>query len=69
MAKLTDTDQMPIGKFKGEKMENVPYWHLLWLDGKPFCNRDVQKYIDENRDVLELEKKRDKYRSESENSN
>lgn len=36
-------------------MENVPYWHLLWLDGKPFCNRDVQKYIDENRDVLELE--------------
>lgn len=69
MAKLTDTDPMPIGKFKGEKMENVPYWHLLWLDRKPFCNRDVQKYIDENRDVLELEKKRDKYRNESENSN
>lgn len=31
MAKLTDTDPMPIGKFKGEKMENVPYWHLLWF--------------------------------------
>lgn len=56
-------------RFKGQPMENVPYWHLLWLDGKPFCNRDVQKYIDENRDVLELEKKRDKYRNESENSN
>lgn len=39
-----------------------------WTE-KPFCNRDVQKYIDENRDVLELEKKRDKYRNESENSN
>lgn len=38
---------MPQGKFKGQPMENVPYWHLLWLDGKPFCNRDVQKYIDE----------------------
>lgn len=57
---------MPKGKFKGQPMENVPYWHLLWLDGKPFCNRDVQKYIDENRDVLELEKKRDKYRNENE---
>ena len=33
------------------------------------CNRDVQKYIDENRDVLELEKKRDKYRNESESNN
>lgn len=69
MANLTDSDLMPQGKFKGQTMENVPYWHLLWLDGKPFCNRDVQKYIDENRDVLELEKKRDKYRNESENSN
>lgn len=66
---LNDKSPMPQGKFKGQPMENVPYWHLLWLDGNPFCNRDVQKYIDENRDVLELEKKRDKYRNESENSN
>lgn len=65
---LNDKSPMPQGKFKGQPMENVPYWHLLWLDGKPFCNRDVQKYIDENRDVLELEKKRDKYCYESENS-
>lgn len=56
---LTDKTPMPQGKFKGQPMENVLYWHLLWLDGKPFCNRDV----------LELEKKRDKYRNESENSN
>lgn len=66
---LNDKSPMPQGKFKGQPMENVPYWHLLWLDGKPFCNRDVQKYIDENRDVLELEKKRDKYCNKSENSN
>ena len=46
---LNDKSPMPQGKFKGQPMENVPYWHLLWLDGKPFCNRDVQKYIDENR--------------------
>jgi uncharacterized protein (DUF3820 family) len=66
MAELTDKSPMPQGKFKGQTMENVPYWHLLWLDGKPFCNRDVQKYIDENRDVLEIEKKRDKYRNDNE---
>ena len=28
---------MPQGKFKGQPMENVPYWHLLWLDGQPFA--------------------------------
>lgn len=39
---------MPQGKFKGQPMENVPYWHLLWLDGQPFCNPAVQRYIDEN---------------------
>lgn len=69
MAKLTDTDPMPIGKFKGEKMGNVPYWHLLWLENQPYCRKDVKQYIEENRDVLELEKKRDKYHNESENSN
>lgn len=52
-----------------EIWKDVPYWHLLWLDGQPFCNRDVQKYIDENRDVLEVEKKRDKYCNESESNN
>ena len=66
---LNDKSPMPQGKFKGQPMENVPYWHLLWLDGKPFCTRDVQMYIDVYRDVVELEKKRDKYRNESENSN
>ena len=60
---------MPQGKFKGQPMENVPYWHLLWLENQPYCRKDVNQYIEENRDVLELEKKRDKYRNESENSN
>lgn len=63
---LNDKSPMPQGKFKGQPMENVPYWHLLWLDGQPFCNPAVQRYIDENRDVLEVEKKWDKYCNESE---
>ncbi|MFR9164744.1 MAG: hypothetical protein ACLVKO_00435 [Dysgonomonas sp.] len=53
---LNDKSPMPQGKFKGQPMENVPYWHLLWLDGQPFCNPAVQRYINENRDVLEIEK-------------
>ena len=32
-------------------------------------DRKLLDYIDENRDVLEVEKKRDKYRNESEKSN
>ena len=42
MAKLTDSDPMPQGKYKGQTMENVPYWHLLWLYDQPFCRRDVR---------------------------
>lgn len=59
---LQDTDPMPQGKFKGQQMQTVPYWHLLWLEQQPFCRKDVRQYIEENRDVLELEQKRDKYR-------
>lgn len=63
---LNDKSPMPQGKFKGEPMENVPYWHLLWSENQPYCRKDVKQYIEENRDVLELEKKRDKYRNENE---
>lgn len=66
---LNDKSPMPQGKFKGQPMENVPYWHLLWLEDQPYCRKDVKQYIEENRDVLELEKKQDKYRKESENRN
>lgn len=52
---------MPLGKFKGEKMENVPYWHLLWFADQPYCPADVLEYVNDNRDVLEKEKKDDKY--------
>lgn len=35
MAKLTDTDPMPIGKFKGEKMENVPIGICFgWMENR-----------------------------------
>lgn len=59
---------MPQGKFKGQTMENVPYWHLLWLEQQPFCRKDVREYVEENRDVLEVEKKRDAYRQQRDNA-
>lgn len=48
---LNDKSPMPQGKFKGQPMENVPYWHLLWLENQPYCRKDVKQYIEENRDV------------------
>lgn len=41
---LNDKSPMPQGKFKGQPMENVPYWHLLWLDGKPFVTGTPKVY-------------------------
>lgn len=58
MAKLTDTDPMPYGKFKGDQMQNVPYWHLLWLYDNGKANPEVKAYIEDNKEVLEAERKR-----------
>jgi len=53
---LTDLDQMPWGKYKGEKMINVPAWYLLWLLENNKCSGDVKKYIEDNKEVLQKEK-------------
>lgn len=63
---LQDTDLMPQGEYKGQQMAFVPYWYLLWLEQQPFCRKDVKQYIEENRDVLEVEKRRDRYRRDRE---
>jgi uncharacterized protein (DUF3820 family) len=56
---LVDISPMPQkGKYKGFRMENVPYWYLLWLNDQPFVLPEVKKYIDNNMDVLLVEQKR-----------
>lgn len=57
MNSLTDNSLMPIGKFKGTKIANVPANHLLWFESfiKPLID-----YIEENRDVLEMQAKKEK---------
>ena len=55
--KMTDNSLMPFGKYKGEKMANVPFDYLLWLydNGKDYG--EVRKYIIDNFDVLKAESK------------
>lgn len=49
---------MPFGKYKGDKMINVPASYLLWLHENGKCSHDVREYIIENLDVLKTEIKK-----------
>lgn len=49
---MTDQDLMPFGKYKGEKMENVPASYLLWLRDQGCSDLLVRGYIEENFTVL-----------------
>lgn len=60
MAQKTDESIITFGKFKGEKFANIPAWYWLWMEKQPwFNNKDIQAYIDDNREVFDLEQKRD----------
>jgi len=58
MVHLTDQSLMPFGKFKGDKLANVPAWYLLWIYDNMMLQDNLKKYIKDNRQVLEQEKKR-----------
>lgn len=55
---LTDKSLMPYGKHKGKKMANVPADYLIWLLDNNRTTPPVRKYIEENRDILDIEIKR-----------
>ena len=59
--KLTDESLMPLGKYKGEKMANVPASYLIWLYDENKCNRNVREYIEDNLDVIQEEIKRNSH--------
>lgn len=58
MAKLQDKDLMPWGKYKGDKMIDIPPSCLLYLLDNNSCAGEVKKYILENKDALIAEQKR-----------
>lgn len=55
MSKLTDGSCMPFGKYKGEKMINVPSSYLMFLFETNKCTPEVAVYISENIEVLKKE--------------
>lgn len=55
---MTDNSIMPFGKYKGEKMINIPAYYLLWLFDNNKCFGEVEKYIKDNMDVIREEIKR-----------
>lgn len=57
---LYDNSPMPWGKYKGEKMANVPASYLLWLYDNKKCNKEILEYIEDNMDALESEIKQSK---------
>lgn len=58
MEKLTDNSLMPFGAHKGTKLANVPAEYLLYIDKNFSLQHNLKTYIEENRDALEMEKKR-----------
>lgn len=56
MQTLTDTDAMPFGKHKGDRMQDVPAQYLLWLRDQMISGGTLKGpvwyYIEENLDTL-----------------
>lgn len=59
MAKLTDESPMPWGKYKGEKMANVPASYLIYIYENGKYDMDFGRYVIDNLDVLKTEVKRE----------
>lgn len=55
MAALTDESLMPFGKFKGQKLIEVPARYLLWLYENNKAYGQLKEYIADNLDALRLE--------------
>jgi len=52
---MDDNSLMPFGKYKNEKMRDVPAWYLLGLLKAGKCYGKLQKYLEDNETVLTKE--------------
>ena len=52
---MNDESIMPIGKYKGQKMANVPSEYLLWLLENGNTYGELRKYLLENKEVFEAD--------------
>ena len=57
-----DNYLMPFGKYKGQKLCNVPAGYLLWLNDQAWSFKDgpLKRYILDNMDILKQEKEVEK---------
>lgn len=51
MTKLTDSSLMPFGKYKGDKLIDIPASYLLWLYENDKAGA-IKSYIEENLDAI-----------------
>ena len=52
---MNDESIMPFGKYKGEKLANVPPSYLLWLFDEGKCYGELRTYIADNMDAIKAE--------------
>ena len=52
---MKDESIMPIGKYKGEKMANIPPEYLLWLLENGNTYGELRQYLIDNKEVFESE--------------
>lgn len=55
---MEDNSIMPFGKYKGEKMIDVPADYLLWLYENNKSKGELKAYIEDNLDVIKDQIKR-----------
>lgn len=61
---MTDNSIMPFGKYKGEKLANVPADYLLYMYHLGKLYGELKKYIENNMDVLKIEADRENKQKE-----
>ena len=49
---MTDESIMPIGKYKGQKLANIPAEYLLWLLENGNTYGELKQYLIENKEVF-----------------
>ena len=52
---MDDNSIMPIGKYKGQKMANIPPDYLLWLYDNGNIYGELKNYIKDNLEVIKAE--------------
>ena len=52
---MDDNSVMPIGKYRGKEMANIPPEYLLWLLENGNTYGELKQYLIENKEVFESE--------------